>query len=655
MLIAVVALVVVAWYVTRPIPSVPVIYNTTDSAPPRSPSVSSSDAKVVETTLVAARPEVVRTDGYLGSNSCKECHEDYHQSWHTSYHRTMTQLVTPESAPAAIGNSSVVVRGERFVFSRRDDEFFVELNDPIANGQRKNRRLVMMTGSHHMHVFWYESGVDKTPAQLPILYLIDQQKWIPRTSAFLRPPNMESENELGRWNAICCNCHSTHPRTRPEQDQMTWDTRIADFGIACEACHGPGEGHVAFHQSKRVASEATEAATSIGLAESTVAQPVGDLPAKDPIVNPMDLPTSSRSDMCGQCHGMMMVNIDNAADQEQFFEHGRRFRPGDRLSEAYFLRVVRASKEHRDSKTFREFDSHAGVTDGHFWPDGELRVTGRDYSSMIESKCFQQGELSCMSCHTMHQQELALQNKWKDDQLKPTMHGDAACLQCHPKYKELGTEHTHHAIDSDGSRCMNCHMPHTVYGILKTSRSHTITSPSVATTIATGRPNACNLCHLDHTLEETSNHLSAWYGHDKPPLTDEQRKTAASLLHFLSGDAAQRVLQMSAFQWKPAQEAAGTQWMRLYVLLGMEDPYDAIRLIAERAYKSLPEAPKLDYDFLDSNQVRASKLGRQYQQLLSQPQPPNDALMIDEQGMLDQARFEGLIMRRNNRPVYLQE
>ena len=101
----------------------------------------------------------------------------------------------------------------------------VEFSDPIADGERRERRLVMMTGSHHMHVFWYESGIEKTPAQLPILYLIDQQRWIPRRSAFLRPAEMEMENatELGRWNQTCCQCHSTHPRQRPDRTRRTWE------------------------------------------------------------------------------------------------------------------------------------------------------------------------------------------------------------------------------------------------------------------------------------------------------------------------------------------------------------------------------------------------------------------------------------------------
>jgi Cytochrome c554 and c-prime len=629
MLAALVVVAFITWFALSPEPK-----KIESTQAPNIESLSVPAAQVQPTTLVSARPVIERIGGYIGSESCQKCHEEYHQSWHTSYHRTMTQLVTSESAPADIVEErTVTVQGETFSFSRLNDEFFVELNDPIENGKRMKRRLVLMTGSHHMHVLWYESGFDKTPAQLQIMYIIDQQRWVPRRSAFLRPPNMEKENELGRWNAICSNCHSTHPRSRPDESRITWDTRVTEFGISCEACHGPGEAHASFHE----------------------ANPNAPKLVGDSIVNPLKLPTSLRSDMCGQCHGMMFVNIENAADQETYFSQGRKFRPGDSLHQAEFLKVVRAGKEHRKSETFRKFDAHPGVTDGHFWPDGELRVTGRDYSGMIESKCFQEGELSCMSCHTMHQQDVALQSEWRDDQLSPNMRNDDACLQCHPTFKDMGTTHTHHAIESEGSRCMNCHMPHTIYGILKTSRTHTISSPSVAKTVETGRPNACNLCHLDHTLEQTASHLSQWYGHAKPTLTVDEQTTAASILHFLTGDAAQRVLQVNAFNWQPARDASGTDWMRLYILLGMDDSYDAIRLMSDRAYKSLPNVPKLNYDFLDSREARGKLLMGEFQKIMSQRRTPNKALMTDSEGYLDGARLESLMIRRDQRPVYLQE
>lgn len=40
-------------------------------------------------------------------------------------------------------------------------------------------------------------------------------------------------------------------------------------------------------------------------------------------------------------------------------------------------------------------------------------------------------------------------------------------------------------------------MPNTIYGMLKASRSHELTSPHVAAQLETGRTNACNLCRLD--------------------------------------------------------------------------------------------------------------------------------------------------------------
>src|SRR5947208_5654909 len=66
---------------------------------------------------------------------------------------------------------------------------------------------------------------------------------------------------------------------------------------------------------------------------------------------------------------------------------------------------------------------------------------------------------------------------------------------------------SHHLAASSGSQCYDCHMPHTTYGVLKAIRSHQVGSPRVADELATGRPNACNLCHLDKPLAWTAHQL----------------------------------------------------------------------------------------------------------------------------------------------------
>ena len=54
-----------------------------------------------------------------------------------------------------------------------------------------------------------------------------------------------------------------------------------------------------------------------------------------------------------------------------------------------------------------------------FWSDGMVRVSGREFNGLLDTACYQRGEMSCLSCHSMHQKPddprpLA---DWTDDQL----------------------------------------------------------------------------------------------------------------------------------------------------------------------------------------------------------------------------------------------
>ena len=120
------------------------------------------------TASTDARPIAVLPEGFASSNSCKECHPHEHRSWHASYHRTMTQLVSSDTAPSAIHDVSVIIEGEQYRFEQEGEQFFVTFHDPVANGETRRREIVMMTGSHHMHAFWYDSGVKRTPGLLQL-------------------------------------------------------------------------------------------------------------------------------------------------------------------------------------------------------------------------------------------------------------------------------------------------------------------------------------------------------------------------------------------------------------------------------------------------------------------------------------------------------
>ena len=180
---------------------------------------------------------------------------------------------------------------------------------------------------------------------------------------------------------------------------------------------------------------------------------------------------------------------------------------------------------------------------------------------------------------------------WANDQLDAAKLGNEACLQCHEQLRDTTalTSHTNHAANSSGSECYNCHMPHASYGLLKAIRSHRISNPSVQESTEFGRPNACNQCHLDQTLEWTGRHLESWYGIAAPTdLSDDAKKYSATALWCLTGDAGQRALAAWSLGWQPAKEASRTDWVAPVLAQMLADPYDAVRHIAHRSLRSLP-------------------------------------------------------------------
>jgi predicted CXXCH cytochrome family protein len=290
-----------------------------------------------------------------------------------------------------------------------------------------------------------------------------------------------------------------------------------------------------------------------------------------------------------------------------------------------------------------------------FWTDGMVRVSGREHNAMIESACYLRGDLTCLSCHTMHRGD-------PDDQLKPELAGNALCLQCHTSYAERIEEHTHHRPESSGSACMNCHMPHTVYGLLKAIRSHWIDSPTVAAQLQSGRPNACNLCHLDRTLAWTAEHLHDMYGQPPVALGLEDQTISAAVLMLLTGDANQRALLAWHMGWPAAREASGEGWMTPYLAHLLNDPYAAVRYIAWRSLSRAEAYRGLAYDFIGSAEARAASqqavLSDFSSWMKSQPRPlpwASMAILVSADGQLDTKTLQRLSAQRNERDVDLRE
>lgn len=607
---------------------------------------------------IAHRPIQLAEDGYVSSQTCKACHPDQYSTWHASYHRTMTQVATPDTIATSFDDVTVAdVHGRPMNLQRRGTRLWAEFDDPDASASvesrpRIERQVVMITGSHHQQVYWYATGQNRLVGQLPGVYLIREQRWIPRRAAVLHPPSDPPFSETGHWNSTCIACHATHGKPQfdtpfgsaPLRTQVV-GTTAAEFGISCEACHGPSDNHAALNRTplRRYWLYLT-------------GQP-------DPsTVNPTRLAARASSQVCGQCHSVW--EFYDGGGERQANSLGLPYRPGDDLAKTRFLAQP---SRNADSPAMRALlADDAGFVRDSFWSDGMVKVSGREYNGLIESPCFKNAEderrtLSCFSCHTMHKtsEDARPVRAWADDQLGPRMDGNAACVQCHERLGATLTAHTRHAASSSGSNCYNCHMPYTSFGLLKTIRSHQISSPSVKESVETGRPNACNLCHLDRTLAWTSDYLEQWYGTPKVALGPDDTSIAASLQWLLRGDAGQRAVVAQAMGWRPAHDASGTDWMAPFLAPLLDDPYDAVRFVASRSLRALPGFDALEYDFVAPSAARKESQRRTmsvWDQVRSGPNRRRDAqLLFDARGGLRVDEMLRLLRDRNNRRVLLRE
>jgi predicted CXXCH cytochrome family protein len=285
-----------------------------------------------------------------------------------------------------------------------------------------------------------------------------------------------------------------------------------------------------------------------------------------------------------------------------------------------------------------------------------VRVSGRDYNGLLESPCYKGGQFSCLSCHSLHRSD-------PDQQLARNRSGDGACTQCHSEFTDESKRlaHTRHSANSSGSECYNCHMPRTTYGVLKAIRSHQVSSPRVGDQLATGRPNACNLCHLDKTLAWTAEHLTRWFGQPAPSLSAIETNVADGLRLALSGDAGQRALLAWHLGWEPARQAsAGPSWIPPVLAQLLDDPYAAVRCIAARSLKATSEFVPPDYAFAQEpfrrNPVAGAVIERWLESTSKEARPGDLPIgNLESNPAAMQALFDQLRLQRDNEPVRLRE
>jgi predicted CXXCH cytochrome family protein len=583
------------------------------------------------------------------SADCAQCHKREYETWHRTFHRTMTREATAENVKGDFANAVNHYQGLTTRFTREDDGFYMETVDPewarlrAQAGDKADRlpperrikyRVDRLVGSH-----WMQECLHLEPngryMRLPVLYHIVEKRWVHTNGAFLTPDAADfwAQCRNVSWNDTCLYCHNTEPVKNPQRghrrELVGFQTTVTELGIACAACHGPGVAHVQ-HQRDSAAQ-----------------------PDEDDVVHPLRLPVARRDEICARCHGALVPKAD-AWDPHT---HRDPFIPGKELSRYNHVfwseaEQAKLARGHRPT----EIKSLPEPTDGRFWGDGTPLTTALEYNGMALSGCYQggHGKLSCLSCHTMHGDD-------PNFLLKPRMKTNEACFQCHTEYRDRLVEHTKHPADSAGSLCYNCHMPHQVYSLLDTHRSHRIQVPDLASSLGTGKPHACNLCHLDKSLGWTKEQLARWPNGKKNAagkLSVDEEAISSALLILARGDARSRVIVAGAFANPAARQASGHDWFGpILTRLLQDERYPAVRYMAHRGLRAAYGDEKANpFDYLALPGERTAQLKVLQARFDAAPiRRPLPSVPLTPQGLPDEIAIARLRANRQDPDLSINE
>ena len=293
-------------------------------------------------------PNQTNTDGYVGSDACRECHSEIYETYQG---HPMARSLGNVSSAAEMGGEFRTEAGRRYRVEQHSEQWVhrevVEDADGVISDESHRIAYVLGSGARGRSYLLRRGEV----------LCVSPIAWYSQRRVFdLSPGYRPGAHPRFSREATdrCLTCHAgllapadltgnaASPRNEPE---------FMELSVGCERCHGPGERHIA---AKRGGS------------------------ARDTIVNPIRLSPERREAVCAQCH---LQGFDQVLRRGRWHTD---FRPGERLSD-----------------TWTTFTRPLGA--------GDSVVAVSQLEQLVSSACYSgsDGQLACVSCHDPHRAQPA--------------------------------------------------------------------------------------------------------------------------------------------------------------------------------------------------------------------------------------------------------
>jgi tetratricopeptide (TPR) repeat protein len=411
---------------------------------------------------------------FVGSETCAGCHQAEASMWQGSQHKLAMQHASDKSVLGDFNDASFDYYGVRSRFFRKDGKYFVETDGP--DGKLATFEVKYTFGVDPLQQYLVEFPDGRLQA-LSLAWDTSPNERGGQHWFHLYPDQGIKHDDVlhwtklnQNWNFMCAECHSTGVRKNYDATQDRYATTWSDINVGCEACHGQGSAHVAWarDQKSRWPFGKREDPSKGLLVRFDERQNVNwwhDPKTGDPRRNYPPALVRKEVETCGLCH----------ARRSEFSED---WIPGRPLSDTHVV---------------------AGLEQGLYYADGQMRDEVYDYGSFKQSKMFAAG-VTCGDCHNPHTAKLGVA-------------GDGVCLQCHvPEKYAVASSHSHHEAVKPPVACASCHMPVHAYMVIDRRHDHSFRIPRPDLSAKLGTPNACNDCHADKSPEWAAAAVEHWFG-----------------------------------------------------------------------------------------------------------------------------------------------
>lgn len=318
---------------------------------------------------------------FVGEGVCRDCHSRIAETYLRTNHHLTSQLPSKESIAGKFSGDENILKTQNpdlhFRMEARPSGFYetaVFWQPP--NQKTRSERIDFVTGSGEKgqtYLYWRGNRL----FQLPVSYWtelherVNSPGFIDGTADFARPIVPR-----------CLECHATYFATVGSATaENVYRKSGYVLGISCERCHGAGREHVERERACEKAEMSPQrlkpprngsdnGTTEVVPSQITTDNGTGEsVPSR--IVNPAGLLRDRQVEVCAQCHGGIGESVKPAFS----------YVPGQPLENYIRLQLPDA--------------------------DAAVDVHGNQVALTQKSRCYQNSQMSCTTCHEVYASERA--------------------------------------------------------------------------------------------------------------------------------------------------------------------------------------------------------------------------------------------------------